>query len=226
MTLGGFGVAGDEQNGSACIPVFKWTGAYAGFFQGDSLYDRFGRYLGWREADGRVWKHDGSLLGRVMAEHYLARDQRALPERRTPQVPPVPASPPLPSPPRPHPIPWLGCRDPLEDLLRMPALGELIGRWRSPSESLTFSEAGDFQWAAADATGTASGRWELRGQELWLHWEGVEEPERRYRIIEFTGDSLLLRWLRVAGRSLPFRLQREHLPSPLPPDVADESQTA
>ena len=30
--------------------MFKWTGAYAGFFQGDTLYDRFGRYLGWREA--------------------------------------------------------------------------------------------------------------------------------------------------------------------------------
>ena len=73
-----------------------------------------------------------------------------MPERRIPQVPPVPASPPLPSPPQAMPSPWLGCQDPLEDLLRMPAPGELIGRWRSPSESLTFSEAGDFQWAAAD----------------------------------------------------------------------------
>ncbi len=226
MKLGGCGVTGDEQRGNQCVPVFKWTGAYAGFFQGDTLYDRFGRYLGWREADGRVWKYDGSLLGRVMAEHYLARDQRAMPERRIPQVPPVPASPPLPSPPQAMHSPWLGCQDPLENLLRMPASGELIGRWRSPSESLTFSETGDFQWATADTAAAALGQWTLRGQELWLHWEGVEEPERRYWIIEFTGDSLLLRWLREAGRSLPFRLQRENLPPTLPPDVADEPETA
>lgn len=227
MLMSGFGVAGDEQDSSsACIPVFKWTGAYAGFFQGDHLYDRFGRYLGWREASGQVWKYDGNLLGQVMAEHYLARDQRTLPERRTPRVPPVPALPPLPSPPQPMRSPALGCRDPLAELLRMPMPAELIGRWSSAIESLTFADTGRFQWTNADATETAVGQWELRGQELQTHWVDVEEPDRCYWIIEFTGNSIDLRWRRVNGRSLPFRLQRKPLPLSLPPDAPDEPQTA
>jgi hypothetical protein len=122
--------------------------------------------------------------------------------------------------------PALGCRDPLEDLLRMPGVGELIGRWSSAIESLTFADTGHFQWASAAATETASGQWELRGQELQMHWVEVEEPERCYWIIEFTGDSIELRWRRVNGRSLPFRLQRQPLSPCLPPDAADEPQTA
>ena len=226
MPMIGFGVAGNERDSSACIPVFKWTGTYAGFFQGEYLYDRFGRYLGWHEASGQVWKYDGHLLGQVMAEHYLTRDQRMLPQRRTPRVPPVPALPPLSSPPQPMRFPPLGSRDPLEELLRIPTSAELIGRWSSAIESLTFADTGHFQWINADATEAASGRWELRGQELQTHWADVEEPDRCYWIIEFTGDSIELRWRRVNGRSLPFRLQRRSLPSTPPPDAPDEPETA
>ena len=56
---------------------------------------------------------------------------------------------------------------------------------------------------------SATGHWELHGQELLLRWEGVAEPERVYWVIEFTGDSLLLRWMRKIGRSLPFWLRRQ-----------------
>ena len=107
----------------------------------------------------------------------------------------------------------------------MPTSGELVGRWSSASESLEFDRESGFQWAATDQTEIASGTWALRGEELWLHWQGVEEPDRRYWIIEFTGNSLLLRWMREAGRSLPFRLQREQHP-PLPQDAPDEPQAA
>ena len=41
-----------------------------------------------------------------------------------------------------------------------------------------------FQWTAVESATEAIGRWELRGQELLLCWEGVAEPERTYWVIE------------------------------------------
>ncbi|MDG4553651.1 MAG: hypothetical protein P9E24_05320 [Candidatus Competibacter sp.] len=203
--------------------MFKWTGAYAGFFNNDRLFDKSGRYLGWRDSSGAVWKYDGEWLGRVMEENYLARDLRALSQKRPPPVPPVPARPPTPPTPRVARPPWPNCCDPLEALLRVPVLEELIGEWRSQDESLRLSEDGSFHWTTVESTTNAVGRWELRGQELLLCWESVEEPERTYWVIEFSGDSLLLRWMRKTGRSLPFRLHRRAAQ----PDVgADESQAA
>lgn len=196
------------STGGPCSVVFKWSGVYAGFFQDNHLFDRNGRYLGWRDGRGEVWKYDGSWLGRVVDEHYLIRDLRALPQRRTPQVPPVPAQPPQAPPPRVARVPWPQCRDPLEDLLRLPATAELVGVWEAVAERLCLNADGSFQWSATEPAGSAIGTWELRGSELRLYWEGVEEPERCYAVIEFSGAAMLLRWLRKTGRSLPFWLYR------------------
>ena len=206
-----------------CTVVFKWTGVYAGFFKNDRLFDRTGRYLGWRDAQGSVWKYDGEWLGQVVEHNYLARDLRALSQRRPPQVLSVSALPPIPPASRVAQVPWPNCCDPLEALLRVPASEELIGEWGSGDENLRLSEDGSFQWVAQQPATEAIGRWELRGQELLLCWEGVEEPERAYWVIEFSGDSLLLRWMRKTGRSLPFWLHRRAA-QPDIQDSADESQ--
>ena len=94
MEADDFGFLGG--NPASCTVVFKWTGVYAGFFSNDQLFDRSGRYLGWRDVQGSVWKYDGEWLGHVVEQNYLARDLRALSQRRPPQVPPVPAQPPMP----------------------------------------------------------------------------------------------------------------------------------
>lgn len=188
--------------------VFRWSGRYAGFFRNDWLFENTGRYLGWRDTQGRVWKQDGSLLGEVVGEHYILADRRMLPQRQIPRVPPVPALPPNPPPPRLPRLPQPSCYDPLEELLRLPKSEELVGEWHSESERLQFGEDGRFRWSAADASATANGHWELRERVLWLRWEESTEPNRPYWIIEFTGDSLLLRWIREQGHSLPFRLNR------------------
>lgn len=199
----------DSETESAYL--FKWTGAYAGFFSNNRLFDRSGRYLGWCDAEGSVWKYDGEWLGRVIEEHYLARDLRAFSQKRPPQVPPVPTRPPMPPAPRVARVPWPNCCDPLEALLRIPTSEELVGIWDSDDENLRFDEDGCFQWTAVESamSMSATGHWELHGQELLLRWEGVAEPERVYWVIEFTGDSLLLRWMRKIGRSLPFWLRRQ-----------------
>ncbi|MGB5062580.1 MAG: 4-fold beta flower protein [Candidatus Competibacter sp.] len=191
-----------------CTVVFKWTGVYAGFFKNDRLFDRSGRYLGWRDAQGSVWKYDGEWLGRVVEQNYLVRDLRALPQRRPPQVSSLSALPPMPPAPRVARAVWPSSCDPLEALLRMPLPDELIGEWCADDESLRFSEDGSFQWTGMEPAMDAIGCWELCGQELRLRWEGAEEPERTYWVIEFSGDSLLLRWMRKTGRSLPFWLHR------------------
>ncbi len=212
-----------DSNQQSCTVIFKWTGVYAGFFKNDRLFDRFGRYLGWCDAQGSVWKYDGEWLGHVVEQNYLARDLRALSQRRPPQVPPVPAQPPMPPTPRVARAVRPNCCDPLEALLRMPASAELIGEWCSDDEILRLSEDGSFQWTAMESATDAVGRWELRGQELLLCWEGVVEPERTYWVIEFTGDSLLLRWMRKTGRSLPFWLHRRTIQSDMQGN-GDESQ--
>ncbi len=148
------------------IVIFKWSGVYAGFFKNDRLFDRTGRYLGWRDTHDSVWKYDGEWLGQVVEQNYLARDLRALSQRRPPQVPSVSALPPMPPASRVARAVRPGCCDPLEALLRVPAPEELIGEWCSDDESLRLSEDGSFQWIAMEPTTDAVGRWELRGQEL------------------------------------------------------------
>lgn len=193
--------------------LFKWSGAYAGFFSNDRLFDRTGRYLGWCDAKGSVWKYNGEWLGLVVEKNYLVRDLRAFSQKRPSQVPPVPARPPMPPASRVARVPWPNCCDPLEALLRIPTPEDLVGEWGSDEEKLQLDRDGRFQWIAMEPVMSAVGDWELRGQELLLRWEGIAESERVYWVIEFTGDSLLLRWMRKTGRSLPFWLWRQPMQS-------------
>lgn len=204
-----------DADSARCTVVFKWTGVYAGFFKDDYLFDQFGRYLGWRDADGTVWKYDGEWLGQVSEQCYLARDSRLPPRRRVPPVPPVPAEPPMPPANRIRKLPRPGWLDPLEELLRFPTPEELIGVWWQDAQRVELRADGEFTWTVSP-THETTGRWELRGSLLFLRrWlEGELEVVPAYRIIEFKGDELLLRWLATDQRTLPFWLRRaEPLPA-------------
>ncbi len=223
MDLNMFGPGGSEQ-GNYCF-VFKWNGEYAGFFKDEWLFDATGRYLGWRDARHYVWKYDGGWLGQVIETNYILRDRQILAQRQIPRVPPVPVRPPRPPAPRVARVPRPNCSDPLEEWLRMPTFEELVGEWRSESEHFRLGADGIFRWAAPEVAATADGRWELRERTLVTQWEEVEEPERSYWIIEFADDSILLRWMRKEGRSLPFRLHRVvPIERPDTGSISDESQ--
>ena len=77
-------------------PVYRWSGYYFGFIADGHLFDAAGRYLGWVEADGTVWRVNGSYLGELVAgEFILRRSSVALPPNRPARpFPAPPAAPP------------------------------------------------------------------------------------------------------------------------------------
>ena len=75
----------------APVPIFRWSGAFWGFVEGDRLYDRYGRQAGWIEAvPGRspdVFDLQGRFLGELVGRHYVLRYAlRNEPVHRAPRV--------------------------------------------------------------------------------------------------------------------------------------------
>ena len=192
-------------------PIFCWQGRYAGFVANGWLFAAEGRYLGWVDSSSRAWKADGYFLGEIVEDYYiLRRSHGVMPVRQTPRVPPVPTEPPSPPPARTARLPRPGWIDPLEELLRLPHQEELVGVWQQDSQQVELKSNGEFIWTVS-LTQQIAGRWELRGTLLFLRrWqsEGALETVPGYRIIEFTGEELLLRWLAPDQRTLPFLLRR------------------
>lgn len=190
-------------------PIFLWRGQYAGFIVNDHLFAPDGRYLGWIDARAKLWKANGAFLGELVDHHYILRRANwTLPVRQTPRVPPVPAQPPMPPGDRLAKLPRPGWVDALEDLLRLPTPEELIGIWRYNDERIEIKADGEFIWTLT--THESVGRWELSGPLLFLRrWlEGEFEVAPAYRILDFSGDELLLRWLTTDRRMGPFALRR------------------
>lgn len=191
-------------------PIFLWNGAYAGFLEGGWFFDLNGRYIGWLEQESMVWRSTGSFLGELVDDNYILRTLAASPPvPKPPRVPPVPPTPPTPPGVRIPRAPRPGWVDPLEALFRMPSLQDLIGEWRDEDKTLGFGEHGKFVWSAPGEREVA-GCWTLNGQLISVFNSGGSgsDPDASYRIIEYTGDTLHLRWHTQFGRSLLFRLYR------------------
>lgn len=89
-------------------PIFRWSGTYWGFLDGDALYDRYGRQAGWLEG-ALVFDLDGRWLGELREGVYVVRNRLApVPVHRAPR-------PGVPHPAPPAPAPNRAPRDPVED---------------------------------------------------------------------------------------------------------------
>ena len=107
------------------VPVFRWSGACWGFLEGDRLYDRYGRQVGWVEpVPGHapdVFDLGGRLLGELVDGHYVLRHRlRTEPVHRAPRPPLPHPAPPDPSTDREAQEPRDDWTDPLPWPLRPP----------------------------------------------------------------------------------------------------------
>src|SRR5215208_445384 len=70
------------------LDLYHVNGLYFGFVQHDTIYDSDGRYCGWVEADGSVWRADGVYAGELDRAGYVLRDPaRAETPARLPRAP-------------------------------------------------------------------------------------------------------------------------------------------
>lgn len=197
------------MNGTAGTPtpIFRWSGEYVGFLLDGWMFDPGGRYLGWCEANGAVWAADGKPLGQRVEGHYVLRSLiRSSPVPRTPRVPPVPPTPPRPAPPRLPRAPRPGWADGLDGLGRLPSPDNLAGAWAGPDRELLLERDGVYCWREGTAR-EERGSWALRGPILELMAAGSEERVR-YRIVAYSAEALILRWLTAEGMGLPLLLRR------------------
>lgn len=102
----------------APVPIFRWSGASWGFLEGDRLYDRYGRQVGWlQQVPGRapdVFDLHGRFLGELVDRHYVLRDAlRGEPVHRAPRPRTIHPAPPGALPPRDARIPRDGWFDAL-----------------------------------------------------------------------------------------------------------------
>lgn len=191
-------------------PIFRWSGEYVGFVDGPFLFGADGRYLGWHEADGSVWRADGRPLGWLVDGAYVLRDlRRTPPVPRCARVPPVPATPPPRSGARLARVPRPGWVDALQEVGRPPAERALCGRWCAPDAWLELAADGRFAWAGTGEV-AAGGTWRIEGWLLRLEVQSGEAAPAQVglAVIELEGDRLTLRRTPAEGRSLPFTLRR------------------
>jgi hypothetical protein len=67
--------------------VFHWDGRYFGFVSDGNLFDQTGKYCGWVDDSGRVWRASGSYLGDLIEGRYVLRRLDAVrPTRRAARV--------------------------------------------------------------------------------------------------------------------------------------------
>jgi hypothetical protein len=195
-------------------PLFRWSGAYVGFLADGRLYDRDGGYLGWCEVDGSVWHADGRSLGELVDGCYVLKSlRRCPPVRRTPRVPPLPASAPGPAGSRLARQPRPGWADALEGVAETPLPRDLEGRWIVDDACLELAAVAGFRWVGpGDAV--YAGRWCLVDRLIELEIESgpLGPGQARLRVLAFDRSAGTLSLRRVDCRSLPFTLCREAAP--------------
>jgi hypothetical protein len=214
------------------IPLFRWSGGFVGFFTDGCLFDANGRYFGWEDRAGRVWRSDGRYLGERVDQHYvLRRVAWATPVPQPRRVPPVIPELPLPPPHRTARPPRPGWEDALGRVGLLPAPQDLVGDWRSAQDRIRFLADGRYTLLAAGRP-HQHGSWELRGN-LYLtpdldpdppatpgvrtdQQPGAAPPAapRRlvFRVLAFDGRSIAFRQV-TEERSLPFTLERDDTPA-------------
>jgi hypothetical protein len=210
MILPGNRIAGVPIVDSLVRLLFRRSGGYVGFLADGWFFDMNGRYLGWYEPSGRVWKRDGTFLGHLFEEHYVLRPLNfSPPVRQTPKVPPVAPEPP----PAPHNRPplWLppAWTDALDSVGRRPEWSDLVGAWENSEGRLLLRADERFVWSVRGGE-RQSGRWAYRGNILLTPdaEEGQDESTVVYQIVEFERDILTLRWMTTLDHILPLTLHR------------------
>ena len=88
--------------------LFRWDGPYWGFVAVGSLFDRYGRHVGWLEG-ADAYHRTGRFMGELRDGQYVVRDLlRAQPIPRAPR-------PAVPYPAPPAPLPTRDAREPIAD---------------------------------------------------------------------------------------------------------------
>jgi hypothetical protein len=190
--------------------LHAWDGRYVGFVRDGRLFGADGRYLGWLEPDGRVWGSDGRYLGELTEGAYvLRRTGYAVPVPRPPRVPPVPALPPPVPAPRAQRGPRPGWTDALAGVGLLPQAADLLGAWSDGVGAFRLDPDGVCRPLPAGEAAPGY-RWQYRAGLLMI----AADPDpaatamKVYQVIDYAGETLVVR-LRVAeGHSVPIRLHR------------------
>ncbi len=73
--------------------IYRWNGDYYGFIYRDGFFDKEGHYLGWVDAEDRVWRAVGTYWGVVFMDmqivRYTGQDEPLPLKPRKPIAPPA-----------------------------------------------------------------------------------------------------------------------------------------
>ncbi len=98
------------------ISIYRWSGEYFGFLNGNKFYDSNGKYLGWADDESRIWSSDGWFFGQIVNNNYVLRRVRMKePKPRIPIAPSLPPVPPIPNIDQVPRAPKPGWRDALDE---------------------------------------------------------------------------------------------------------------